>query len=78
MAEDKVQVRNPRGETVQGTIVEIESSDERFNTLVLGDGRVLKVKHVVAEVIRVDGETDPEGNPVYLIKGGNVVHLVTR
>lgn len=34
----------------------------------LEDGSVIKIRPAVTGVVRVDGQYDPEGNPIYVVK----------
>jgi hypothetical protein len=54
-------------------LIEIQQADEHWNQYLLSDQTVVKMKLIATEVWRVDGEWDPEGNPIYLIKSSNVV-----
>ena len=48
--------------------VEFESeSGEKWNSYVLHDGTALKLKVVLADVLRVDGQYAPNGDPLYTI-----------
>lgn len=51
-----------------GIPIDIEESRERWSEYQLRDGTTLKLKPVVIEVRRLDGQVDAEGNPVYVIK----------
>jgi hypothetical protein len=62
------------GQTVDAADVPITQTEERWNEYKLEDGTTLRVKFVVGSIIRVNGQYDPEGNPVYMIKG-NVVSV---
>lgn len=54
--------------------VEFESdTPEKWNTYVLHDGTTLKVKAILAEVLRVDGQYAPNGDPVYTVNASIVV-----
>jgi hypothetical protein len=66
----------PDGKTVEGTEVLIKDSSEPWSELRLEDGTVMRLKAVVASVIRVDGQFDQEGNPVYVVKATHAVSLV--
>jgi hypothetical protein len=37
------------------------------------DGTVLRVKLVATEVVRLDGQYDQEGNPIYMVNSTNVL-----
>ena len=52
--------------------VDVISSEEVWSTYNLADGSVVRVKPVIAEIIRVVGTFTPEGEPLYLLKGGMV------
>jgi hypothetical protein len=60
-----------QGRKVQGTEVGFDTMREEWNEYSLRDGSTIKVKTVVTNVIRLNGEYDPQGDPVYLIKSGN-------
>ncbi len=61
------------GREVSAMPIEVNQATERWNEYFLEDGSVLKVKLVVKKVMRVDGEYDAEGNPVYLVQSTNVM-----
>ncbi len=71
MAENKVSI-NFGGRQVEATPVEVNQSSERWNEYLLEDGTVMKMKLVLKKVLRVDGEFDSEGNPVYIMQSTNV------
>ena len=71
MAENKVSI-NFGGRQVEATPVEVTQNAERWNEYLLEDGTVLKMKLVLKKVLRVDGEFDSEGNPVYIMQSTNV------
>ena len=43
----------------------------------LEDGSIVRFATVATAVYRLDGQYDPEGNPVYIIKNGNVVTVMS-
>ena len=54
--------------------VEFESDGaEKWNTYALHDGTTLKVKAVLAGVMRVDGHYAPNGDPLYSVNAQIVV-----
>lgn len=73
MADRKKKVRTPDGKTVEGSLVDIIESTERFSEVRLYDGTTLRTKLVVTEVTRLDGQWDNDGNPVYAVKSNNIV-----
>ena len=66
-----------RGQPIQdGEDVDFDVVGEEWNTYRLKDGTILKVKLVLAGVIRLKNKYDPLGNPVYMIKSTNVVRVM--
>jgi len=67
MAERKVTVAvPPTGETKEGVEVQIEESTERWSEFKFEDGTVLRAKIAIMSAVRVAGEYDPLGNPMYI------------
>lgn len=69
----KTKIKTPDGRELDATIVDVNSAQEQWNQYLLSDSTILKMKVVVTEVVRVDGEYDAEGNPVYVVKSTNVL-----
>lgn len=61
------------GTYIEGTIMPFQTGGEHWSEYLVEDGTVLRVKLVATEVIRVDGEYDQEGNPVYILNSTNVM-----
>jgi hypothetical protein len=76
MEGDAMPVIKWQGRDVDGLEVRFRSTREEWNEYVLEDGTSLRMKAVVSEIIRLNDEYDPEGNPIYVVKSGNmlVVH----
>lgn len=54
--------------------VEFEAEGaEKWNTYALHDGTTLKVKAVLAEVLRIEGQWAPNGDPLYTVNAQIVV-----
>lgn len=53
--------------------IEFETDREAWNTYTLHDGTTLKVKAVLAEVLRVEGMYQQTGEPVYTVNASIVV-----
>ena len=53
--------------------VEFETERESWNTYILQDGTTLKLKAVVAEVLRVEERWGPNGDPIYLVNASPIV-----
>ena len=76
MPERKVKVRvQANNKEVVGSEVPIIESTERFTELSLEDGTVVRIKPVVMSAIRVDGQYDQAGNPVYVLQSSLAVSL---
>jgi hypothetical protein len=53
------------GKMVDGMEVPIEESNEKWSEFKFEDGTIVRAKISLIQVIRVDGEYDPLGNPTY-------------
>jgi hypothetical protein len=62
-----------QGREVTGQKVNFEVEKENWNQYSLEDGTKLRMRLVVAQVIRIDGEYTADGDPVYLVNSTNVV-----
>lgn len=77
MAERRVKAQlQPSGQMVDATEVPVEESTERWSEIRLEDGTTLRIKMTVLSAIRLDGNFDPEGNPIYQIKGSPAVAVI--
>ena len=68
-------IKLPDGREVEGTILTFRTTSEDFNEYLLDDGTVAKLKVVVTEVVRLDGEYGPDGNPLYFVASANVLAI---
>ena len=73
MKERSKKVTSPQGKLVDGVVVPIVESTERFSEVILKDGSILQTKLSVLEVVRIENQWDNEGNPSYVVKSTNVV-----
>jgi hypothetical protein len=64
------------GKQYEAVRVEANQSTEHWNQYLLEDGSLLKIKTVVTEIFRVIGEYDGHGNPMYIVRSGNVVSVI--
>ncbi len=69
------QVRDEKGNLVDGVVVDVRESIERFSDVYLDDGTILKTKMSVTEAVRIDEQRDADGNPIYLVKSQNLVSV---
>lgn len=60
-------------EEVTAEVIEFEAERENWNTYILADGTALKVKTVLAEVLRIDDKYAPNGDPLYLANSNIVI-----
>jgi hypothetical protein len=77
MAERRVKVPLPNGQVGEGSDVPVAKSEEHWSEITLEDGTVLRIKSVVSSAVRIDGQWDAEGNPMYAIKSGQAVVVVS-
>jgi hypothetical protein len=62
-----------QGREVDGLEVRFRSNHEEWNDYTVEDGTSIRMKAVVSEILRLSGEFDAEGNPIYLVKSTNVL-----
>ena len=62
---------------LEGTELEAMQRHEAPNEYQLEDGSVIRVFSPVMQIIRMDGCFDPEGNPIYIVKNGNVTVTIS-
>ena len=62
-----------QGRQVEAEEVDFFTRKEDWNEYQLSDGTVIRMKTVVTDVLRLPGEVDPEGNPVYQVRSTNVL-----
>jgi hypothetical protein len=75
MAERKTQLPfpTPTSPLVDGIEVAVRESTERWTDIVLEDGTSLRLKPSVLSAVRIIGQYDPEGNPVYALRAGQIM-----
>ncbi len=65
----------PEGPEKEVQLIDIQQANEHWNQYLLGDGTVLRIKLVATEVLRIEGEWDQEGNPIYVVRSSNVLSI---
>lgn len=60
---------------VEGTQVDFDGIAEPWASYKLSDGSTLKVRTIVTAVLRLDGEYDGAGNPIYTVNSQTVVQV---
>lgn len=73
MDEIKSKVVLPDGSIKEGVDVAIDESNERWSEVKLKDGVILRIKFSIIQIIKVEGEFDKEGSPVYAVKGAPLI-----
>ncbi|MBU4485149.1 hypothetical protein KKA47_06990 [bacterium] len=77
MDEKKIKVKLSDGTLKEGVDIVIDESNERWSEIKLKDGAVLRIKFSVIQIIKVEGEFDEQGNPVYVVKGAPMITVVS-
>lgn len=77
MALRKIRVPTPSGQMADAFDVPVLDSNEKWADVTLEDGTILRVKTIVSSAIRIDGQWDLEGNPIYMVKSSPAVALVS-
>ena len=72
---DRKRKLNIGGREVEVTEVGFRSSGENWNEYITDDGTVLRVKLVVTDIYRLDGQYDQHGNPVHFVQSTNVLSV---
>jgi hypothetical protein len=62
-----------KGRTVEAEEMIVQRATEEWNTYLLDDGTVIRLKPVVLRVARIPGEYDDEGNEIFIVKSNNVM-----
>ena len=70
---DKRRIPLPDGSFLEGVAIPFRGTGEHWNEYLLDDGSVLRVKLVAMEVVKIDDQYDPQGNPVYVVQSQNVL-----
>ncbi len=59
----------------EGSVVGIASQSEPWATAELEDGTEIRIRLVINEVIRLDGEYGADGQPVYVVMSQNIMSV---
>ena len=68
MVERKTKVMLPTGQMGDGVEVPVEESTERWSDIKFEDGTLMRVKLSVVSAVRVPGQYDAQGNPMYVLQ----------
>ena len=72
MPQRKRRITLPDGREAEAVVMPFQTGGEHWNEYLLDDGSVIRIKLVVTEILRAEGEYDPQGNPGYLVTSTNV------
>src|SRR5256712_13575739 len=61
---------------VEALNLDVEAKSEPWITYALSDGTILKIRTLVTGVMRLGGEHDPAGNPLYNVSTQIVIRVV--
>jgi len=70
-----MQLKNARGQTVNGEQMTFEVIKEGYSEYKLSDGKILKVRVVVSEVFRLDEVDESTGRNNYFIKSQPILSI---
>lgn len=73
MPEKRTKVQLQTGALADAVEIGVKESTERWTDVTLDDGSTLKIKTVIMGALRVEGQWDPEGNPLYMVKANQVM-----
>ena len=62
-----------KGRMIEAEEMIVERATEEWNTYLLDDSTVIRLKPVVLRVARIPGEYDDEGNEIFIVKSNNVL-----
>ena len=71
-----VKVQGPSGKLVDAVQVDFETSVEPWTAYMLSDGSTIKIRTSIKNVMRLEGEFDNGGNPVYMVSTDVVMRVV--
>lgn len=71
--ERRRKITTPDGQLADAVELGYRTSGEYWNEYLADDGSVIRLKPVVTGIMRVEGQFDPQGDPVYVVNTANVV-----
>lgn len=73
MPQNKRKIQTADGQELDALVMPFQTGGEHFNEYLLDDGSVIRLKSVATEILRVEGQFDQVGNPVYIVSSTNVM-----
>ena len=64
-----------QGEDVDAVEVKYKSVREDWNEYDIDDGSTIRIKLLVSDITRLADKFDQEGNPIYVVKSGNILFV---
>lgn len=71
-----IKIKRPNGKIVEAEDIDFKPIKEDWNVYELEDGRILKIKVVVARVLRTEEKDTFTGEPIYIVRSQNVLTVV--
>ena len=72
----KQKMKDSQGNEFDAIILPFQAGVEHWNEYLVDDGSVIRIKLVVTEVLRLEGQYDPAtGDPIYIAKSQNIVNV---
>ena len=65
------------GEMAEGAEVTVDESTEKWSEYKLSDGTTLRGKMTIISAVRIDGQFDPQGYPMYAMNMTPTVAIVS-
>ncbi len=62
-----------KGQEYDGDDVSFSVVKEDWNTYQLHDGTEIRMRLIVQQIVKIPGEEDAQGNPVYVVSSNNIV-----
>ena len=62
-----------QNQMVEGVEVSFQTGGEHWNEYLLEDGLVIRIKIVITEIVRLENQYDPVGDPIYSVRSTNVM-----
>lgn len=72
----KQRMKDANGNEFDAIVLPFQTGVEHWNEYLVDDGSVIRIKLVVTEVLRLEGQYDPTtGDPIYIAKSQNIVNV---
>lgn len=69
-------MKDGNGNEFDAIILPFQTGVEHWNEYLVDDGSVIRIKLVVTEVLKLDGQYDPiTGDPIYIAKSQNIINV---